>query len=221
MGLPLDQKRIIEDTVQELVDTGKPGSMLMTKNVCNDLGLKGEERGVVSSFLYWLAKDGKLIKRGKAAKAGQGNIYQIPFPEDKDSLLFGDETQPATEPPVVEEATEPPVIEEATEPPVIEEEPGEELQLCHKCNSILDPLALGHSIISLLMTYDRKMDGVNEKFKEMADDHHELLAENTHLKQMIDQKNTKILELNKKLSAGVKSMNMHDFQSKLGTLPSK
>lgn len=206
MALPLEEKKLIEETVQEKINKLKeeaPGSMLMTKNVCNEMGLKGEERQVVSSYLHRQKKEGKLIQRGKAAKATQGNIYQIP---EEEELLF-DKAAPEAELPVVEPEAEPPS----------EKEP----QLCHGCNTILDPLALGQSIISVLMKYDRSMDKVNAKFMEMSGDHHELVEENKYLKQMIDQKDAKILELNQKLSTGVRTMNMHDFQSKLGSLPSK
>ena len=107
--------------------------------------------------------------------------------------------------------------------PTIEEdwqEPEREL-ICTRCMQGFSPTDLGESILAIINKNSRQWMEATKKFNDMANDQRDLVEQNKQLKRLLDDKDRKIVELNKKLARGETQVNLHELQGKFKDLPEK
>jgi hypothetical protein len=174
----------------------KPGTKMTCRELSEmagvDPGLGGRtDRTRVSSFLS------SALKSGWAGVAGQ---------QDKVTLY---ERLP-------KDATKPDASLDVSPGKVMTPMPEE--RICFQCNKNFTAAEVGEGILALFQQISRMKENQRETIRTVTQDHRQAIEEIKNLKQLLDEKDNKIVELNKALAAGATGMDLHklaDFRNHL------
>lgn len=97
----------------------------------------------------------------------------------------------------------------------------EKQHICFKCNKQFTPSEVGEGVLALFSKMSRMLDAAHAKSREAARDHQQLVTEVKNLKELIDEKDRKILSLNKAISSGAKGMDLHALAQFRNHLPNQ
>jgi len=112
--------------------------------------------------------------------------------------------------PVVKESTgkEVKTLEEPEMPPPLEM-PEELEHICFQCNRHFTAAQVGEGILALFKKMQFMVEAGREKNKILVRDHNMAVEENRRLKNLVGEKDKKIIALNKAINEGTKGMDLH------------
>lgn len=97
--------------------------------------------------------------------------------------------------------------------------PMPEEKICFKCNQNFTAAQVGEGVLALFQKMSKMMEASSKKNLEAIRDHRMAIQEIKDLKQLMDEKDNKIVELNKALAAGATGMDLHKLAEFRNHLP--
>jgi len=97
--------------------------------------------------------------------------------------------------------------------------PKPEESICFQCNRNFTAVEVGEGILALFQKMSKMMEASSKKNLDAVRDHRMAIQEIKDLKQLMDEKDNKIVELNKALAAGATGMDLHKLAEFRNHLP--
>ena len=174
----------------------KPGTQMTCKDLCTviniDPSIKGRTDWTrVSSFLCSAVHSGWAKVAGKEGKV---MVYER-------------------------------LLKDAVKPEKLDLTPGRimtpvpEESICFQCNRNFTAAQVGEGVLALFKKMGHMIEVSQKKNLDAVRDHRMAIQEIKDLKQLMDEKDNKIVELNKALAAGAKGMDLHALAEFRNHLP--